>query len=494
MAPSDLARHYAAADGVFLPSMAEIFSATWLEAFAAGKPLLCADIEAAREICGNGAHYFDGYRVGAAQEALQAVAGSETLRQKLVAAGKEQLLNFTKGPSRADQLFELLLQNGSKHKTPFMKGLWALRRFRKAVQDYGWPRARAKAMGRLGIGAQKRSPVAGSVKNLSVMGCGQAAFATLCYFIQKEKGAVFLDCYDPNARAAQKLKAQYGFEKVVDKAAEIFQNKAVKQVVIASNHASHTAYAVEALKRGLHVFCEKPLCTTPEQLQDLDAALKTSAGTLWAGFNRPYAPATCFIAAKIKGCRQPLTLHCYVHGHLLPADHWYRKEEEGTRISGNMGHWIDLAIHLMAMRGFIPETFTLTLAAASPVLPKDDNVVLLLTTDFGDLVSISLNARHEPFGGIRETIEVQCSDFAAQIADYKALYWWQKDKEGREIYKYKDPGHEALIRTFLDPEAIPRPWNEVRLSTALTLHASDLARNTTTSSCTVNAATLALTP
>ena len=375
-----------------------------------------------------------------------------------------------------------------------MKILWALRRFRKSVQDYGWQRALAKASGRLGFGLHQKTKAAHGPKSVSVIGCGQAAYATICFFIARSEGAVFLDCYDPDTEAAHRLQSHYGFDKVTHSASEIFENPQLQHLVIASNHASHTGYAIAGLERGLQVFCEKPLCTTHEQLAQLDAAVTTSAGKLWAGFNRPYAPATAFIAEKIRDCRQPLTLHAAVHGHFLPADHWYRKPEEGTRISGNMGHWIDLAVHLMAVRGVIPNTFTLTLSAANSTLPKDDNVVVVMTTDFGDLISISLNARHEPFGGIRETIEVQCGDFSAQILDFKELHWWEGSRQGTETYPHKDPGHAALVQSFLAGGDPSSQWEEVALSTALTLHTADLACNATANTCTVDALTLALRP
>jgi glycosyltransferase involved in cell wall biosynthesis len=110
VSPEQLAQHYTRADGIFLPSMAEIFSATWLESFATGRPLLCADIPSARAICGNAAHYFDGHSVPSALKALDQLAGDKRLQQKLVLAGTERLAHFCKGASRADQLFEKLLQ------------------------------------------------------------------------------------------------------------------------------------------------------------------------------------------------------------------------------------------------------------------------------------------------------------------------------------------------------------------------------------------------
>jgi predicted dehydrogenase len=372
-----------------------------------------------------------------------------------------------------------------------MKMRWAMRRFQKSVQDYGWQRALAKASGRLGYSLHRKKG-GQAPKTVSVIGCGQAAYATICFFIAQKEGNIFLDCYDPNKEAAYRLQSHYGFARVTDSAAEIFQNSALQHLIVASNHASHTSYAVEALERGIHVFCEKPLCTTQEQLVRLDAAVQKAPGKLWAGFNRPWSTHGQLLRDKMRKTKQPLTMHAYVHGHFLPAEHWYRQPEEGTRISGNMGHWIDFAVHLMAARGALPETFTLTLCAASPTLPKDDNVVLVMTTDFGDLVSISLNARHEPFGGIRETIELQCGDFAAQILDFKTMHCWQGSQRETSQLKHKDVGHKATTLLFLEPGGTQRDWQELRLSTALTLHASDLARRADSSSCTVNSATLAL--
>ncbi len=112
--PEKLLSHYQAADAVFQPSIAEIFSATWLEAFAVQRPLLCADIPAAREICGEAALYFDGHSVPAALTALEQLADDSDLQQQLTAAGTQQLAHFTKGSSRATQLLLLLKQMISK--------------------------------------------------------------------------------------------------------------------------------------------------------------------------------------------------------------------------------------------------------------------------------------------------------------------------------------------------------------------------------------------
>ncbi len=361
-----------------------------------------------------------------------------------------------------------------------MNLLHAWKRFHKSAQDYGWRRALAKASGRLGLPLNKLFPSGGKgfPKDVSVIGCGQAAYATLCFFLRQQRGEVFLNCYDIGPEQAQKLQQAYGFEDVSESAEKLLQNPKLQTLFISSNHASHSDYAVAGLARGLRVFCEKPLATSFGQLEALARAIAGKEGLFHAGFNRPFAAATQKIADAIRGNQQPLSLHCIIHGHLLSQDHWYRKLEEGTRICGNMGHWIDLAVYLMHVRGVLPKQFFLTLRSAEKALPADDNVVLLITTDFGDLVSISLNARHEPFGGIEELISLQCGDCKATIDDFRNVRISNPSGEETVVFPRKDVGHGALVASVFEEGAGPRrTWTELHLSTLLTLHAAELAKS-----------------
>lgn len=353
------------------------------------------------------------------------------------------------------------------------------KRLRQSAKDYGWQRALTKASGRLGlpmsgISFSKKKALS---KTVSVIGCGQAAYATLCFFIQKHQGAVFLDCYDINTANAQKLQRAYGFEQGVESPEILLHNPKLKTLFIASNHASHSDYAIAGLNRNLTVFCEKPLATSFAQLDALNKAISGKTHLFHAGFNRPLSAAVRLVADAIRDSRARLNLHCIIHGHVLREDHWYRHPQEGTRICGNMGHWIDLAVYLMQARGYFPEKFSLTLRGAEKTLPNDENVVLVMTTDFGDLVSISLNARHEPFGGIEETISLQCGDYKATIDDFRSIRHGGPKGQKTVTFLRKDVGHEALVQSVFSESSVQRSWAELYISTALTLHTAELAKS-----------------
>jgi predicted dehydrogenase len=59
--------------------------------------------------------------------------------------------------------------------------------------------------------------------------------------------------------------------------------------VITTRHNSHADYVIKSLKAKKHLFVEKPLCLTLEELNKIEAAY-SSSNILMVGFNRRFAP------------------------------------------------------------------------------------------------------------------------------------------------------------------------------------------------------------
>jgi hypothetical protein len=131
--------------------------------------------------------------------------------------------------------------------------------------------------------------------------------------------------------------------RVVESADILLQNPAVRLVYIASNHASHTAYAIEALQRSVDVFVEKPLCTQWKDLQALEEAIEGAA----RGLDR-LQPAVfggcCSLAEKNRRAAYTAQLVCYIHGHHIPQGHWYRHRKKARASVEMQGTgWISLS-------------------------------------------------------------------------------------------------------------------------------------------------------
>lgn len=309
---------------------------------------------------------------------------------------------------------------------------------------YGFSRTIIKVAGRTRSGRLKFFfPQKQAQKNVSLIGCGQFGFSTISYFLYKNLGNCFLQCFDVNRENSISTARFWGYKPVNDWR-EIMENPHCRYVYIASDHYSHATYAAEALKAGKIVYCEKPVSVNDGQLRMLQEAIVQYSGEIYFGYNRPFSKAVTDLKQYIDSIRQPMTLNCFISGHRLASDHWYNDPKEGTRVCGNLGHWIDLSMYLFEIRGYIPTQYDIHIIYADS-RESDDNITVSYKTDFGDLVTLVLTSRTEPFEGINETINMQCGNVIAKIDDFQSQTIWIGAKKRKIKYSPKDVGHKMSV-------------------------------------------------
>jgi predicted dehydrogenase len=348
-----------------------------------------------------------------------------------------------------------------------------LHKFVRFLTIYGFGRSLFKAAGRLRIGLPVlalRRPA----PDIGLIGCGQFAFATIGYFLHSAFGPRIRACYDIDPRAQQSLARAQRVRSTPANVDELLADQQLRTVYIASNHASHADYAVRALDAALAVYVEKPIAVTEDQLVRLLRACGGANRKIYAGYNRPFSAAMRRLRAEMPIVPDGgITLACFVSGHQLGDQHWYRSPEEGTRICGNVGHWLDLMVHLFSWRG-LPDRLDISLSWSRDDEP-DDNTSITITSDRGDLFTVTLTSRCEPFEGINETINVQHGETIAKIDDFRHLTVWRGPRLVRKRFWPKDVGHRlAILQPFQDD--VRRDWEEVVLSTLLMLHITDMVR------------------
>lgn len=310
--------------------------------------------------------------------------------------------------------------------------------------------------------------------DIAMIGCGQYAFSTIGYFLQRRFGKCVGKCYDIHPLAAETFARFYSAQAVNDPD-EIFQDPGIRYVYIASNHATHVEYALKALAHRKVVYVEKPVAVNYEQLRDLKAAVENRPAMISFGFNRPFAKAMDTLNKSFPVQPLPITLSCFITGHVIGADHWYRHKDEGTRICGNVGHWLDLAVHILSWRG-LPDRWQITLTSANSKV-RDDDLSIVLVSERSDLISIVLTSRAEPFEGVNESINLQVGDLIAKIDDFREIKIWRGDKFQRQRVWPKDVGHaRAILQPF---DGAGRDWSEIEASALLVLHIKEMVESAT---------------
>jgi len=218
-------------------------------------------------------------------------------------------------------------------------------------------------------------------------------------------------------------------------------------VVVATAHDSHAALAAAALDAGHRVFAEKPAVITREDLKLLAAAAARTPGRLDLGFNRRHHPLTRRLRTAVAGEQGPLTITCLVREISISPNHWYFWPNQGTRVAGNLCHWLDLGISLLDPATVASEV-TVTPAAPNPGHGSNDaERVLAVTFDDGSLLTIVATDRGDDLQGVQETIDVRRGLVTARIDDFRSITVLRNGRSRTVRRLWRDKGHEAMFES-----------------------------------------------
>jgi predicted dehydrogenase len=203
--------------------------------------------------------------------------------------------------------------------------------------------------------------------------------------------------YDLEAARAESLAATLGAGMPAHSFAQVLADPEVQIVSIASYDDAHCAQVVAALEAGKHVFVEKPLCRTRDELRTIKNAWARHRGGLKLSSNLVLraAPAYQWLKQKItKGdFGDPYAFDGdYLYGRLEKITEGWRAEVPAYSVMHGGGvHLIDLLLWLIGER---PATVYATgnrLCAGHTVFRSHDYVAAILRCPSGLIGRITAN-------------------------------------------------------------------------------------------------------
>lgn len=129
----------------------------------------------------------------------------------------------------------------------------------------------------------------------------------------------------------------------------LLENSQINTVVIVTQHNSHAYFTEQALKHGKHVFVEKPLAITKEDLAKVEAAYRQTEGKqlLMLGFNRRFSPQVQKMKSLLNAVKEPKSFIMTMNAGAIAEDHWTQDNAlGGGRIIGEACHFVDLMRYL----------------------------------------------------------------------------------------------------------------------------------------------------
>jgi predicted dehydrogenase/threonine dehydrogenase-like Zn-dependent dehydrogenase len=241
---------------------------------------------------------------------------------------------------------------------------------------------------------------------------------------------------------------RFGFEFCAGNENDILDNKDINTVFIATRHDSHAEYVMKALMAGKHVFVEKPLCLTVEELEEIsslyNSKLKTrnSHLSLMVGYNRRYAPLAEII--KNRFGTGPMAMTYRINAGKMPSDSWIQDMETGGgRIIGEVCHFVDF---LTFINGSLP----VSVYAAALRAPENLNDILNISLSYknGSIGTISYFANGDK-SLPKERVEVFSNGCAAILDDFKVLAIHAKGKKRVKKMMSQDKGQKKEVQVFI---------------------------------------------
>lgn len=255
---------------------------------------------------------------------------------------------------------------------------------------------------------------------------------------------------------------KYGFEETTTETEILFSDSETNAVVISTRHDSHARFVLQALEARKHVFVEKPLCLTMEELVSVDAAYSAiepaDRPILMVGFNRRFSPHVQRMKQLLKGAPGPMALTMTINAGAIPPDHWTQDDEVGGgRIVGEVCHFIDLlrflvgspirSAHSFQMRGITQDTITLQLA--------------FVDGSIGSINYFANGSKSLP----KERLEVFSEGRVLQLDNFRTLRGFGWPGFRRMYLRRQDKGHGGCVAAFVDAAraggAAPIPFDEI---------------------------------
>lgn len=207
-------------------------------------------------------------------------------------------------------------------------------------------------------------------------------------------------------------------------------------VLVATYHSDHAWMTERVLEANpeARVFIEKPPVVHAEEAMQL-AELRAKGRWIDVGFNRRYAPLIQKMQMHIRNLPRPLIFSAIVKEVKIPQTHWYFWRNQGTRITGNVCHWIDLAFYLIGSS-----------VREISLLSTGDSVSIGIAFQDGSLATILASDLGYDLAGVQELIEVRGGDTTLVLNDFRSLSVRSGTLRRTERLLWRDRGHDAMYR------------------------------------------------
>lgn len=273
---------------------------------------------------------------------------------------------------------------------------------------------------------------------IAIIGCGAVAEKVHYPAFNKEPGVQVSSFVDINIKRAKVMARTCGasYYSSID---ELFKSELPDGIVVCTSNAYHTSAVIKLLNKGIHVLCEKPLASTPEEIERIMEAESKSTASVMVSHNQRFNFQNILSKNILDSGELGQVLSFEVRFSHRGPEYWALPGGDNWMQEGRVGVTEDLAIHKVDLIHWLLEQNIDEVSCMKSTrhkrgkngeyLQADDTSFSLLRTSSGILGSLNVNWTN--YGRLDDSMSFYCEKGVLRINNGE-LYDIVIDKRGNE--------------------------------------------------------------
>jgi predicted dehydrogenase/threonine dehydrogenase-like Zn-dependent dehydrogenase len=266
--------------------------------------------------------------------------------------------------------------------------------------------------------------------------------------------------------SAVNAQQRFSFGTASTSADAVLEDASLDVIFVVTRHHTHAELVCRALETGKAVFVEKPLALTREEVERILGVIeKTGNDRLMVGFNRRFAPLLTEMRARFGPQTATASTRYLVNAGRLDATSWYLNEElEGSRFTGEGGHFIDTL-------SWWADSLPTEVYAVPGADPADIQAIVRFANGATGTISY-LTTGNQRFP--KETLDAAAGGCSARLDNFAgASVWTGRKRISSKARSGQDKGQRTELRRFTAAcragTAMPIPLDSLIATTNATI-------------------------
>ena len=310
--------------------------------------------------------------------------------------------------------------------------------------------------------------------NIGVVGAGNYASTMLIPFLKDNGSTNLVGIATATGINAKDKARKFGFNYATTDYTEILNDSSVNSVLIATRHNQHAKMLIEAFKTGKHVYVEKPLAVSIDELKAISKLKSENNQILMVGFNRRFASSIQYLKRQLKKGIS-YSVYYQINAGYIPKEAWYQSEEQGGRIIGEVCHFIDTLQYLLDAEPV--EVFTNSTIAGD--MPEQDNSFITIKFSNNSTCVIAYLADGDKKYS-KEKISITGYRTNIEFDNFKTITVFKDGKTSKKKFFTIDKGQKQEMSEFINAVKTgiaPISFNSLMLTTYTSILACESIRS-----------------